>query len=326
MKKGCIALFSGGLDSVLSALLVRQQGIRVIALRFISPFFEKPASGEIEEILKKNGIRLLKKKVKEHYLDLVANPRFGRGKNMNPCIDCKVYMYEEAARMFGKTGTSFIVTGDVLGQRPMTQSRDTMYMMDKKSFLKGYVLRPLTALNLNPTVPEETGIVDRSKLMGLSGRGRKKQIDLAGHFGIEKIPQPAGGCLLADSNFSRKLRDLIKHREFSLKDVDLIKHGRFYRNKNGSRIIIARNESESLLLWNERGGNMINMKHYDFPGAAAVYIPGKNRDIESAAALLSYFGKGRNLEKVEIVYKIAGKEKRLSATPGRPEKSGFSPV
>lgn len=323
MKKGCIALFSGGLDSVLSALLVRQQGISVIALRFISPFFEKPDSGEIEEILKKNGIRLLKKKVKEAYLDLVANPRFGRGKNINPCIDCKVYMYEEAARMFEKTGTSFIVTGDVLGQRPMTQNRDTMYMMDKKSFLKGYVLRPLTALNLNPTVPEETGMVDRSKLMGLSGRGRKKQIDLAGHFGIEKIPQPAGGCLLADSNFSGKLRDLIAHKEFSLKDVDLIKHGRFYRNKNGSRIIIARNESESLLLWNERGGNMINMKHYNVPGAAAVYLPGKDRDIESAAALLSYFGKGRNLEKVEIAYKIAGKEKSLSVAPESPEKSGF---
>lgn len=326
MKKGCIALFSGGLDSILAALLVRQQGVKVVALKFVSPFFEKPGSGEIEKILEKNGIRILRKKVTKDYLGLIANPRFGRGKNMNPCIDCKVYMYKEAARLFSKTETSFIVTGDVSGQRPMTQSRETMYMMDKKSFLKGYVLRPLTALNLNPTVPEEKGIVDRVKLMDLSGRGRKKQIDLARRFGIENIPQPAGGCLLADPNFSRRLRDLIAHEEFSLKDIDLIKHGRFYRDNGGGRIIIARNEAESLLLWNERKVGIINIKHHNVPGAAAVYIPAKDRDVENAAALTAYFGKGRSLDKVEMKYRIEGKEKFMSVTPRSAEESGFLPV
>ncbi|MDD5643943.1 MAG: tRNA 4-thiouridine(8) synthase ThiI [bacterium] len=323
MERGCIALFSGGLDSILAALAVKNQGVRVVALRFVSPFFEKPRSENIERILEKNGIRILEKKVRKSYLDMVVNPRFGRGKNMNPCIDCKVYMYEEAARMFKKEKASFIVTGDIVGQRPMTQNKATMYMMDKRAFLKGYVLRPLTALNMNPTVPEKKGIVDRDKLLSLSGRGRKRQIELAEYFGIEDIPQPAGGCLLADSGFSKRVKNLIEHKEFSLGDVDLIKHGRFYRNNAGDRIIIARNRSESMLLWDEQKRGAVNMRHYNIPGAAAVYMPKGRKDIENAASLLSCFGKGKSLDKVEIIYRFAGKESVLSVSPENPGKTGW---
>ena len=323
MKKGCIALFSGGLDSALAALIMSEQGLRVYALMFRAPFFAKPLSEDMLNILKKYNIELLEKKVDESYMKLVIDPKYGRGKNMNPCIDCRVYMYREAAKLFENTGTSFIVTGDVIGQRPMTQNKHTLYRMEKEAGLKKLVLRPLTALKLRETIPETEGIVDRSRLYGFSGRGRKTQYKLAGHFCIKNIPQPAGGCLLADVNFSRKLKRSIEAGENSFEDVELLKVGRFFRHISGSRLVIARNEAESNYLWSKEYDNIVKLRAAKVSGAAGIFIPKGSLCIEEAASAVAYHGKGRNRERVGIFFKKGDNSGQVSVKPVEPKKIGF---
>lgn len=323
MKKGCIALFSGGLDSALAALIMSEQDLKVYALKFTAPFFSKPLSEDMLNILKKYNIELLEKKVDESYMKLVIDPKYGRGKNMNPCIDCRVYMYSQAAKLFDNTGTSFIVTGDVIGQRPMTQNKHTLYRMEKEAGLKNLVLRPLTALKLRKTIPETEGIVDRSRLYGICGRGRKAQYKLAEHFYIKNIPQPAGGCLLTDIDFSKKLKHSIEAGENSFEDVELLKVGRFFRHISGSRLVIARNESESNYLWNKECDNIVKLRSEKVSGAAGILIPKGSLCIEEAASAVAYYGKGRDTERVDIFFKTGDSSGQVAVKPAEPKTIGF---
>ena len=244
-----VALLSGGLDSTLAVKLVLDQGIDVEAVNFVSPFClcRKGGCGALE-VAKNLNIPLKTITVGEEYLRIVRKPQFGYGKNMNPCIDCRIFMLKKAKKYAEEIGASFIFTGEVLGQRPMSQHRKTLGIIEKEAGLKGKILRPLSAKLLPPTEVERKGLVSRETLLGIEGRSRKKQIRLAQELKVTEYSCPGGGCLLTYREFTSKLKDLFERKKrISLKDVRLLKVGRHFRfGKN--KIIVGRNEAENGLL------------------------------------------------------------------------------
>ena len=244
-----VALLSGGLDSTLAVKLVLDQGIDVEAVNFVSPFClcRKGGCGALE-VAKNLNIPLKTITVGEEYLRIVRKPQFGYGKNMNPCIDCRIFMLKKAKKYAEEIGASFIFTGEVLGQRPMSQHRKTLGIIEKEAGLKGKILRPLSAKLLPPTEVERKGLVSRETLLSIDGRSRKKQIRLAQELKVTEYSCPGGGCLLTYREFTSKLKDLFERKKrISLKDVRLLKVGRHFRfGKN--KIIVGRNEAENGLL------------------------------------------------------------------------------
>lgn len=248
-KTKALGLLSGGLDSTLAAKLLLGQGIDVEAVNFVSPFcLCKKGGCGAPEVAKNLNIKLKMISVGEEYLRIVRKPRFGYGKNMNPCIDCRIFMLKKASKYAKEIGASFIFTGEVLGQRPMSQLGRTLGLIEEEAGLKGEILRPLSARLLSPTRIEKRGLVCREKLLGIEGRSRKEQIRLAEELKVTNYSCPGGGCLLTYREFACKLRDLFEHRKsVSLKDVQLLKIGRHFRfGKN--KIIVGRNEAENRLL------------------------------------------------------------------------------
>lgn len=246
----CVGLLSGGLDSTLAARLMLDQGIDVHAINFTSPFCtctpKKSGCPAVATAVKELGnISLKKVAMRDEYLEIVRNPKHGHGSGMNPCIDCRIIKLQKAGEFMRKIGASFLFTGEVLGQRPMSQHRQAIEIIDRGSGLQGYILRPLSAAHFEPTVPEKKGWVDRSKLLGITGRSRKVQISLAFEKGIKDYPCPAGGCLLTDMNFASKMRDYFSYtKQPSIRDIQLLKVGRHFRLESGDKVIVARNESE----------------------------------------------------------------------------------
>jgi len=246
-----IGLLSGGLDSTLAVKLMLNQGIEVIALNFVTPFCTCTRKGcphEGKRVAKKFGIEIKVITLGDEYIEMVRNARYGYGKNMNPCIDCRILMLKKSKEYMEKMGASFIFTGEVLGQRPMSQRKSTMILIEKESGLEGLVLRPLSAGFLEPTVPETEELVNREKLLSVRGRRRKLQMKLAEEFGVEGYRCPAGGCRLTDPQFARKIRESLRHDECSLRDINLLKQGRHFRLPSGSKIIVGRNQEENLII------------------------------------------------------------------------------
>lgn len=241
-----IGLVSGGLDSSIAVALVRSQGIEVLALQFVSPFFGR--KGFLPGIMEKLGAEFREVPVGEEYLDIVKHPRFGYGKNLNPCIDCKIFMLRRAKAIMEEEGASFVFTGEVVGQRPKSQMRNTLRLIEKESGLTGLLLRPLSAKLLPPTIPEMEGWVNREELLGIAGRGRKEQFALAKRFGIEEYTSPAGGCLLTDPLFCERLRDLMEHGPFTFTEIELLKLGRHFRFHPAYKLVVGRDEKENKLL------------------------------------------------------------------------------
>jgi tRNA U34 2-thiouridine synthase MnmA/TrmU len=248
-----IALYSGGLDSTLSILVMKRLGVDVMPVIFITDFgcsVSRRSGGKstlpAPETL---GFSVEERYIGEEFLELVKNPKFGHGKNMNPCIDCKALMLREARQIMEERGADFLITGEVLGQRPMSQRRDTFPKIDKEAGVAGLVVRPLCARLLNPTLAEEKGLIDREKLYGFSGRSRKPQIALAKELGITEYPQPAGGCLLTDQIYSFRLRELLaRNPSPSMREIQLLRLGRHFRTSDGFSIIVGRDERENALL------------------------------------------------------------------------------
>jgi tRNA U34 2-thiouridine synthase MnmA/TrmU len=251
-----VGLLSGGLDSTLATKLMLEQGIEVHAINFTSPFCtctpKKAGCASVITAVKQLGdIDLKRIALKDEYLEMVKNPKHGYGRGMNPCIDCRKMKIMKAGEHMRKIGASFLFTGEVLGQRPMSQYRRAIEIIDHESGLKGYILRPLSAVHFEPTIPEREGWVARSKLLGISGRSRQMQISLADEKGIKDYPCSAGGCLLTDKNFAYKMRDYFAFTEKqSVRDIPLLKIGRHFRQDSGEKIIIARNEHEAKSLNN----------------------------------------------------------------------------
>jgi tRNA-specific 2-thiouridylase len=251
-KKGlkAVGLLSGGLDSTLAAKLILEQGIEISAINFTSPFCtctpkKSGCAAVITAVRQLGNVPLRRTALGDEYLDMVQNPKHGYGSGLNSCIDCRIMKIRKAGEYMHEIGASFLFTGEVLGQRPMSQHRQAIELIDKESGLQGYILRPLSAAHFEPTNPEKEGWIDRSKLLGISGRSRKKQISLANEKGIRDYPCPAGGCLLTDKNFADRMRDYFTHTETaSMKDIPLLKVGRHFRLENGDKVIVARNEQE----------------------------------------------------------------------------------
>lgn len=250
-----IALLSGGLDSTLSTKLILEQGVEVEAINFLTLFCNCTPRGKTCLVSKsaaaKLGIRLKVFEVSREYLEIVKNPKHGYGRNMNPCLDCRIFMFGRAGQYMRETGASFLITGEVLGERPMSQRREAMRIIEKESGLEGLILRPLSAKLLNPTIPEKEGLISREKLLAIKGRSRRPQIELAEQLDINDYPCPAGGCLLTDPGFAGRIRDLKDHRpDFTVNDVQLLKIGRHFRLGPETKLVVGRNEEENSRLLN----------------------------------------------------------------------------
>jgi len=251
------------------------------------------------------GIPLKVFNVSEEYLNVVKHPKHGYGSNMNPCIDCRIFMLKKAKAYMEMVSASFIVTGEVLGQRPMSQRRDAMRLIEKEAGLEGFILRPLSAKFLPVTIPEKEAWVDREKLLSIQGRSRKPQIRLADHFGIRDYPCPAGGCLLTDPGFARRMKDLIQYDpNFSLNDVHLLKIGRHFRFSPILKLVVGRNEEENqkIQTFSREGDILLKIPHY--PGPLSLLRGDVNeRELERAAAIAAHYSKGKGSDKVEVIYK-----------------------
>lgn len=249
-----ISLISGGLDSTLATKLMLDQGIEVVGLNCRSPFCQcdhgQGCKNTAKDISQKFGIELKFINTSLEFLEIVKNPPHGYGSNMNPCIDCRILMLKKAKELMQEIGASFIVTGEVLGQRPMSQKGLTLKHIEKEAGLVGFVVRPLSARVLEPTEPEKLGWIDREKMLSVSGRGRKTQISLAKEFNINDYPCPAGGCLLTNEGYANKVRDLIKHNELELENIVFLKTGRHFRISPQAKLIVGRDEEENIKLLN----------------------------------------------------------------------------
>jgi len=247
-----VVLFSGGLDSLLSSYIVKKEGIDLEALYFHNVFSHlsfKDAQKQLSKFTSQLNIPLKIIDISAPLIELVKNPKYGYGKNLNPCIDCKILMFKKAKQYIEDHGASFIVSGEVLGERPMSQAKDLLNLIEKQSQLKGFILRPLSAKLLKSTVAEDNGWIKRDHLYAIAGRSRKPQLTLATQFGIRSYPSPSGGCLLTNPSFCRRLKDLMRYQpDFEMRDVKLLKLGRHFRISHKAKLIVARDHREDLEL------------------------------------------------------------------------------
>lgn len=299
-----ISLFSGGLDSQLAVCLIKEQGIEIEAINFKSPFFGA------EERTVKAAQDL---KIKLHIINLdndyiekvIKNPVYGYGKNMNPCIDCHAYMFKQAGDIMQELGASFIISGEVAGQRPMSQNKSALNAVDKLSGYKGYILRPLSAMLLSPTIPEIEGWIDRERLESISGRSRNRQMELALKYNITDYPSPAGGCLLIESNFANRLKKMFAITpDVSTKEMEILKYGRHLYLAN-NLLSVGRNQAENENIQRLAKDSDLLMKVTERPGPTALLRlnePATTEQINTAAAIVARYSDAKNdpIAKVKI--------------------------
>jgi tRNA U34 2-thiouridine synthase MnmA/TrmU len=283
-----ILLFSTGLDSILAFYLLKKLEVDIVIL-FVKTPFNKINENVLNEIKKETKVIVYESG--EDYLQIVKNPKFGYGKQTNPCIDCKIYMYKIAKKFLEEEKADFIATGEVLNQRSFSQTLDKLKLIEKEAGIEGLVVRPLSAKLLQKTLAEEKGLIDREKLLDIKGRGRKEQLKLVKDFGILVYSQPAGGCLLTDPMFSKRLKDLMKHNpNFTTEDVELLKIGRHFRIGK-SKLILGRDESESKLLEKMRNHLILKPKS---KGPSGIFI-GEESDLMLACEILASYCKDKKV-------------------------------
>lgn len=296
MKAKAVALLSGGLDSTLAVKMMLDQGVEVVALNFITPFCNCTAKSssckhEASRVAKEFGIPVRVVFKGMEYLRMVQAPVHGYGRGLNPCVDCRIFMHKAAKELMEAEGASFLITGEVLGQRPMSQRRATMEVIERESGTEGLILRPLSAHQFEPTVAENRGLVDRGKLLGITGRSRKEQIKLASELGVIDYPCPAGGCLLTERDFAGKLKDLFDHRpDYDLSDVRLLKIGRHFRLTPKVKAIVGKNEAENETLREKSLEGRTLLTCEEFPGPAALLdlSAGEEEELLAGSILLHY--------------------------------------
>ncbi|MCJ7793814.1 hypothetical protein MUP42_02655 [Candidatus Bathyarchaeota archaeon] len=287
-----LGLLSGGLDSILATELIRKQDIEVVAFNVKTPFCicKKDGTSEAAEAANQLKVPLKVVSVEKDYLQMLRKPKHGYGKNMNPCIDCKIFMIKKAKKYAKEIGADFIFTGEVLGERPKSQHYPALRLIEEEAGLKGKLLRPLSAKLLPETAAEKKGLVDRTKLLNIQGRSRKPQFQLAKEFGIKSYPSPAGGCLLTCEEYSKKLRDLFANKKrVSMADVALLRVGRHFRlGKN--KIIVGRNEAENKFLAAQKTPSEYYFELPDIVGPITILQGPKTKNaIETAAKLTAYY-------------------------------------
>ncbi len=336
-QRKAVALISGGLDSMLAAKVILEQGVHVEGINFYTGFCveghthairqqdeKKPKRNNALWVAEQLGIRLNIIDVAEDYRqEVMLNPRHGYGKHLNPCIDCKVFMVSRAMHWAEAHGYDFVITGEVIGQRPMSQRKGTMPLIASESGAEDRLLRPLCAQKLPATLPEREGWVNRDALFAFHGRDRSPQIALAERYGFSDYAQPAGGCcFLTDASYTRKLRDLWKHRgkrDYELDDIVLLKVGRHIRPGPNYKLIISREEGENHFLEGYRR-EFVALRTLSHPGPLTLVDgdPGAT-DLDFAARIVARYSKGRDAERVRVQIERGGEPERiLDVLPAQP--------
>ncbi|MDD3854438.1 MULTISPECIES: argininosuccinate synthase domain-containing protein [unclassified Sulfurimonas] len=309
-----IALFSGGLDSTLAMKLIIDQGIEVLAVNINTGFGStKDRLEHMQSMCDQVGAELKIIDIESEFLqDVLFDPKHGYGKNFNPCIDCHAKMFAVAKRVMEAEGASFLVSGEVLGQRPMSQNRESLQTVLNESNCNGLLLRPLSAKALEPTIAEINGWVDREKLENITGRNRERQLELVKEIGLDNFESPGGGCLLTDENFAKKMFDFIKHDTFEVRDIKLMKFGRHLRLKDGAKLVIGRNQDENSHLQNIENDKYYHIKTPGLPGPHSMLSKSATQaDKELAAKIILTYCK----TKEGVSYTLTFDKDELQATP-----------
>jgi tRNA U34 2-thiouridine synthase MnmA/TrmU len=328
-----VALVSGGLDSTLAAKVIQNQGIDVTLLHFHTGFDlsdhrreldplrgQEPPRSEAHRAAEDLGLPIEVLDVSEEYLDVVINPKHGYGKAANPCVDCHIMMLTKAKAYIERHGMDFIVTGEVMGQRPMTQHKQTLGMVANRSGTKDILVRPLSAKLLPETRPEREGLVDREALHGFSGRGRKPQMALAEELGIANYPQPAGGCcFLTDHNYARRFEDLLGHKErgsVTADDLDLLKVGRHFRVSDEAKVVVGRDKAENEYLERYTEGKWTFLvQGFEGPLTLCEGTPGEE-ELRHAAALTARYSGGKAEPELAVKCRHPeGREETITTPP-----------
>ncbi len=316
-----LGLCSGGLDSILSALVLRDQGIHVEWITFETPFF---SAEKARRAAAQTEIPLHVQDITPDYLVLLQDPPAGFGKNMNPCMDCHSLMFKKAGEFMQARGFDFLFSGEVLGQRPMSQNANSLRYVAKHSDFENFILRPLSALNLPTTLMEEQGLVNRDRLLDLSGRSRKPQMALAREYGITDYPTPAGGCLLTDPGYSRRLKDLIDHGEELTPDaLHLLKYGRHMRLNAGAKIVVGRTQkdNEQILRHCDPQRDAV-IKTSGYPGPTVVLPGGGSKEVLFlAGAVCAGYSKAPEIAPVSVQVAMAGKVQNVTVLPITPQEA-----
>ncbi|MEW6359518.1 MAG: hypothetical protein AB1696_24485 [Planctomycetota bacterium] len=305
MNKALVML-SGGLDSILALRLMLDQNVEIEAIHFVSFFCSNSLNGHPRmsavRATRRFGVPLNIANFSRDMVEIVRDPPHGYGKNANPCIDCRIASVKRAAEYMKKIGASFLVTGEVLGERPMSQRREPMRLIDRESGMEGRTLRPLSAKLLDPTIPEQEGIVDREKLCAIQGRSRLPQMEMAKRFGIEDYPSPAGGCLLTDPSFGKKMLDLIAHKpNYDGNDAHLLKMGRHFRLSPETKVIVGRDEKDNWKIVTFAKPDDVLFEAAGVTGPTSLLRgPMDETAKETAAALTARYGKARHEASVKV--------------------------
>ncbi len=316
-----LSVFSGGLDSMLASELIRAQGINVLAVFFETPFFD---SRKAKESALSMELPFKVINITDRHLEIVKSPKYGYGGNMNPCIDCHALMFRIAGEMLVTEGADFVVTGEVLGQRPMSQNKKSFVLLNSESGLERLLLRPLSARRLPPTLPEERGWVNRELLMDFQGRSRKPQITLAERLNIKKYPSPGGGCLLTEKAFSERLKDLFSHASDKTenKEIELLKLGRHFRISSTTKLVVGRNRKENEDIRALSGDQDLILSCISVPGPS-VLASGEISDtsLNLAAEITASYSDAASDSKVDI--KVTGKGTDKVLRTGLRDKKEF---
>ncbi|UCG62532.1 MAG: hypothetical protein JSV52_04390 [Candidatus Zixiibacteriota bacterium] len=323
-----MALFSGGLDSALAIMLMLRQNIRVTALTFMTHFGcdlgdRSSCGADPYPVAEKFGFDVKLMHLGQKFIDIVENPRYGRGKNMNICTDCRILMLTEARKFMELVDADFVITGEVLGQRPMSQVRNKLNLTEKQSGLRGKLLRPLSAKLCRPTEPELSGMVDREQLEAIQGRGRKRQLELAEQFGLEDFPTPAAGCLLTDVGYSVRLRDLLEHTgRLTFDDLNLLRVGRHFRLDQHTKIVVGRNESENKKLDNQRKEHHVRLEAVGVGSPVTLLIGHPSDDnLRMAAMITARYSAAKGMPSVRVAAQSGNSApKTFQVTPSRDEE------
>lgn len=302
-----VVLYSGGLDSTLALHLVKEWGAEVFPIYVHNKFL---CSKNLPNV---SGLKTID--VSKEFIDIIQNPQYGYGKNLNPCIDCRILMLKKAKEYMAEIEADFVVTGEVLDQRPMSQRFEQLIRLDKEAELEGMVVRPLSGGLLPPTIPEKKGLIDRNVLLKIKGRSRRLTLDLAQKMHISQFSSPSGGCLLTDPGFCRRLADLMRAQEaMDVRDIELLKIGRHFRLAPDTKLIVGRNETE-----NDTIENLLTSKDFFLyvpdTGSPNAILLGNKKFIQLAAAITARYSDKRDEQSVEVFYKNKKKVSALKVKP-----------
>ena len=329
-KKKVVALLSGGLDSQLAVQMMQKQGFEVSAVAIKTPFCDfdcgRGCGFEIRERADTLGINLKTVYLGDEYIEMLKNPKHGFGSGMNPCIDCRAMMFDAAKKQMDKIGAEFIISGEVLGQRPMSQHGPALRTIEKESNLEGIIVRPLSGALLPKTEPEKNGLIKRENLGMIRGRSRKPQLELAKKFGIEDPPNAGGGCLLTDPAFSLRAKDLFKHKETpTTNDIDLLKVGRHFRFDQKIKFVVGRKKEENEIIKSLALSNDVLFEARDHMGPISI-LRGDDLDrFEKFAAeiTLRYSDAKKNEQSVVIIKKNNKNSDLLVSCATEPEYTQY---